>query len=107
MNNLLKNWRTTSLGLTSIAGAIVNLVFTIKKGADDQAMWMIAITQVLSGLGLIFAGDGSSSTAAHEETKQMVADLNTKIDATATAVKTGDTSVIDKAAIVANLPKQP
>lgn len=106
MNNLLKNWRTTSLGLTSIAGALVNLVFAIKKGSADQTIWMISITNIFGGIGLILAGDGAQSAAAHEETKQLVAGLDAKISATQTAVKTGDTSFIDKPVIAAQ-PKQP
>lgn len=106
MNNLLKNWKTTSAGLLMIIGSIVHLVFAIKAGHSDEATWTTSLTAILAGIGLIFAGDGAASAQAHEETKQLVADLNTKITATQTAVKTGDTSFIDKA-VVAAQPKQP
>ena len=56
--------------------------------------------------GLLMAGDASNSAKAHEETKQLVAGLDAKISATQTAVKTGDTSFIDKT-VVAAQPKQP
>lgn len=107
MNNLLKNWKTTSAGAVMILGSIVHLIFAVKAGRADEATWTTSLTAILAGVGLMFAGDGATSAQAHEETKQLVANLNTKIDATATAVKTGDTSFIDKATAVANPAPKP
>lgn len=91
INNLIKNWKTTSAGLITIAGAVVNLVFAIKNQVDDQGTWMTAITMILTGFGLMFAGDGSASAQAHEETKSMVADLQNQI-----AVVKQDTATVAK-----------
>jgi len=99
IQNLVKNWRTTSLGLTTIAGAIVNLAFAVKNQTDSQAAWMMCITTVLGGLGLIFAGDSAASKDSHDQSVAAINDLQFKVAATATAVKTGSTDIIDRASI--------
>ncbi len=98
IQNLINNWRTTSLGLTSIAGAVINLVFAIKKGSADQTLWTIAITQVLGGLGLMFAGDQATSKASHDDTLNQLASIKKDVATTATAVQTGDTSILTRVA---------
>ena len=94
IENLQKNWRTTSLGLVAIAGAVVSLVFAIKKGNADQATWMLQITQIFNGVGLMLAGDGAASQKDHTDSTAAIQDLKQKVDATASAVQTGDTSLI-------------
>lgn len=89
------------MGITTIAGAVVNMIFAIKHQVDDQSLWMVAITQILTGLGLIFSRDGAASARDRNQTKDDVADLQFKVAATATAVKTGSTDIIDKAGIPA------
>lgn len=61
MKSLFTNWKTTSAGLTMIAGSIVHLVFRIKAQAADENAWMISIGGVIGGVGLMFAGDASAS----------------------------------------------
>ncbi len=56
---MLANWKTTTVGLMAIIGAIVHMIFTYKT-ADENA-WMISIGAILGGIGLIFAGDASHS----------------------------------------------
>jgi len=97
IQNLINNWRTTSLGLITIAGSIVNLAFAIRNQTDSQASWMTCITTVVGGLGLMFAGDQASSRTSHEESLAAIDDLKFKVAATATAVKTGNTEVLNKA----------
>ncbi len=91
IQNLLSNFRTTSAGLITIAGAIVNLVFAIKNHVDDQGTWMIAITQTVTGLGLMFSRDQAASRIDKEDTKSKIADLQQQV----TEVK-GDTTTINK-----------
>jgi len=101
IQNLLSNWRTTSAGLLTILGAIVNLVFAIKNHVDDQGTWMICFTQVLTGLGLMFSRDQAQSRADKESVQSQIADLKQN---TVTAIKSGNTEMLTKAD-VANPPK--
>ncbi len=89
IQNLLSNWRTTSAGLLTMAGAIVNLSFAIKHQTDDQGTWMLNITQILTGIGLMFSRDQAASRVDKEETKSKIADLQQQV----TEVK-GDTTII-------------
>ena len=66
MQNLLKNWKTTSAGLVMIGGSIVHLVFAVKAGTANENTWTLTITAVVGGLGLIFAGDASQSAKKDE-----------------------------------------
>lgn len=91
MNLFGANWRTTSLGVLTIAGSIVNLVFAIRKGLADEALWMVAITNILTGVGLIFSRDSTASARDKANTTDKIADLQNQV----TAVK-GDTSQITK-----------
>lgn len=59
IRNLLTNWKTTSAGLLSIAGAIIHLVFAIRAGTSNENTWTITIAAVIAGLGLLAAGDAS------------------------------------------------
>lgn len=62
MNNALKNWKTTSAGLIISIQAVVHLIFEIHSGNANENSWMIAVTSIFGGVGLIFAGDSSNST---------------------------------------------
>ncbi len=53
----MKNWKTTSAGITSIVGAVVGLYFAVKTHNVNEATITGAITAVLAGIGLIVAGD--------------------------------------------------
>jgi len=57
--NMLKNWKTTSAGIAAITTAVVHLVYSIKAGTANEAAWEVAITGILIGIGLLFAGDAS------------------------------------------------
>lgn len=91
IQNLLSNWRTTSLGLSGIMGAVVNLVFAIRHGVDDQGTWMLTITQILTGIGVMASRDQAASRVDKEDTKSKIADLQQQV----TEVK-GDTATITK-----------
>ena len=92
IQNLLSNFRTTSAGLITIAGAIVNLVFAIKNHVDDQGTWMIAITQTVTGLGLMFSRDQAASRIDKEDTKSKIAELQLRSNIVPNAIESGDTS---------------
>ena len=61
MNNLFRNWKTTSAGLLMIGGAIIHLVFAIISKTANENTWTIALFAVVGGIGLMFAGDSSVS----------------------------------------------
>ena len=54
MKNLLSNWKTSSAGLLTIGIAVIHLWFT---KAASEADWTLALTQILTGVGLMAAGD--------------------------------------------------
>jgi hypothetical protein len=97
LQNLLKNWKTTSIGIITIAGSIVHLAKSVHGDVDSEGVWMTCITGVVTGFGLLFAGDASASAQSHADSTAAINDLQFQVAATATAVKTGDTSVITKA----------
>lgn len=99
MQNLLKNWKTTSAGVLSILTSIIHLVYAYRAGSADEGTWTTAVTGILVGVGLLFAGDSATSAQAHEESSAAIADLQNKVDVTAKAVVTGDTSMITKAQV--------
>jgi len=55
------NWKTTSAGLIMIIGSTVHLIFSIRSGSGDEATWTVALTAIVGGIGLIFAGDSGAS----------------------------------------------
>ena len=89
IKNLLNNWKTTSAGLTMIIGSVVHLVFTVQGHVASETVWTVSLTAIVAGLGLIFAGDASKSVDNHAETLQELAAIKS-------ALKSGDTSQIDK-----------
>lgn len=99
MQTLLKNWKTTSAGIITVAGAVVNLVFAVKHATDDQGTWMIAITQILTGLGLMFAGDASASAQSHLESQTQIAELQLRSNVVPDAIESQDTSLLRKVPI--------
>lgn len=84
MKNLLKNWKTTSAGVTMIVTAVVHLVFTHKTA--DENTWTVSLLAVVGGIGLMFAGDSSQSQK----------DMVVMKDMTASAVETRDTTELRK-----------
>jgi hypothetical protein len=64
MKHILQNWKTSSLGITMIAGAVVSLFFV----PVSQASIMAAVTGILGGLGFLFAGDSSNSVQSGDST---------------------------------------
>lgn len=62
MKTLLNNWKTTSAGLIIAIQAVIHLGFEIHSKTADENSWMIAVTSIFGGIGLIFAGDSSNST---------------------------------------------
>lgn len=56
--NLLRNWKTTSAGVLSIAGSVVHLIFSRPL---DETKVMAGITGILLGIGLLAAGDGNAT----------------------------------------------
>jgi len=93
MNKIFTNWQTTSAGTLMAGTAILHLVFAIKAGIATEAVWSTAFVEVLGGIGLIAAGDARKSVSQAElaQVSQVVA----------TAIDTGDTSIILKTDLVA------
>ncbi len=86
IKNAIANWRTTSVGLTSIIGSIVHLIFAVKAGTANENTWTISIGGIVGGVGLLLAGDASRSAK----------EVDKLAEQTKTAIDTGDTSHITK-----------
>ena len=67
MKNILKNlganWKTTSAGAGMIATGIIHLVFKMRAGSATEGDWIGAVSSVMGGVGLLFAGDASATGA--------------------------------------------
>lgn len=57
MTNILKNWKTSSMGIISIVTGIVTFV-------NDHTQIIASTTAILAGVGFLFAADSNSTTAA-------------------------------------------
>ena len=66
MKNLLNNWKTTSAGLTLIIGSVIHLIFAVRAGAATEGVWTASITAIFAGIGLMFAGDSTTSVTKEE-----------------------------------------
>lgn len=97
MQNLLKNYKTTSAGLAIIIGSVVHLVFAVKGHTGDENTWTTALVAIAGGIGLMFAGDAAASAQAHADSTAAIASLQSQVRATAAAVVLGDPSMITKA----------
>ena len=53
----MKNWKTTSAGITSIVSGCVGLYFAWKTSNINEATLTGSITAIVAGIGLIFAHD--------------------------------------------------
>lgn len=57
MKNFFKNWKTTSFGITTLAGGILLLVKGINH--HNEEVLIAGLTGCLTGIGLIFSKDGN------------------------------------------------
>lgn len=58
MNQLLKNWKTTSAGISVLVASLTGLWF--KRMALDETTVVAGVTGILTGLGLMFGADGGA-----------------------------------------------
>ena len=91
IKNLLINWKTTSAGLTSIAVAIIHLLFQVRSHTADESAWTVAVLAILTGLGFLFAGDSNKSAPKSDmdAMKQQIAQVPN-------AINSGDTAMLSK-----------
>lgn len=82
IDNLLTNWKTTSLGLTTILGVVIHLIFALRSGTATEGVWTATSVGIVTGIGLLAAGDASQG-------KKRVDDL---ADKAALAIESGDTA---------------
>ena len=55
----MKNWKTTSTGITMVVAGIVGLYFANKAGSINEGTITAALGSVLGGIGLILAKDSN------------------------------------------------
>jgi len=55
----MKNWKTTSTGITMIIAGIVGCYFAWKNNQLNEGTVTGSVTSVLAGIGLIFAKDNN------------------------------------------------
>jgi hypothetical protein len=68
INTLISNWKTTSAGLLLAGGSVIHLIFAVRSHTADENTWTIALTAIVGGIGLIFAGDASASLKTEKAT---------------------------------------
>lgn len=73
IQRLIANWKTTSAGIVMILGSIIHLVFSISNHSANENTWTIAMSTMVAGIGLVFAGDASASDKA-------VNDVSTRVE---------------------------
>ena len=49
-----------------IIGSVVHLVFTVKSGTANENTWTISLTAIIGGIGLLVAGDSTTSVSKDE-----------------------------------------
>lgn len=57
----MKNWKTTSAGITLIITGIVSVIFALKAGPLDEATVTGVVTAILGGIGLLFGADSNDT----------------------------------------------
>ncbi len=53
----MKNWKTTSTGITMIVAGVVGFYFALKSGQLTEASVTGSLTSILGGVGLLAAKD--------------------------------------------------
>ena len=97
IKNLLDNWKTTAAGLSSITTGIVRLVLAIRGDNMDELVLTGSIGLIITGIGLLAAGDASKSKADAKA-------VDVKVDQTAQAVASGDTTMLPKPTVTETKP---
>lgn len=74
------SWKTTSAGITLIAGAIVGLYFAYKNNKLDEISIMSAVTAIIAGIGFLKAKDagvtGGTIVSANNDPNAVQASQN-------------------------------
>lgn len=90
IQNALRNWKTTSAGLTLIIGNSVHLIFAVLNHTATEGVWTASLVGIVGGMGLILAGDASRSQQQVQDAKDSLKqDVKTAID-------TGNTEILRK-----------
>jgi len=55
----MKNWKTTSAGVTAIVGGVAGLYYAYISGSITVEVCTAATTAILTGIGLVFAKDSN------------------------------------------------
>ena len=55
----MKNWKTTSTGITMVVAGLVGLYYAVKTGNVNEASITASLGSILGGIGLIFAKDSN------------------------------------------------
>lgn len=66
---MIKNWKTTSTGITLIVAGIVGIYFAQKNNQMSEAAITGALTSFLTGIGLLFSKDHDSPDATLNPSK--------------------------------------
>lgn len=105
LSSITSNWKTSSAGIVLILTGLIHLAFGIIHKTVSETDFTTTAVSIVTGVGLIVAGDGSKSIQAHEETKSLVNNLQSQIS----EIK-GDSATVTKPMAplpVANPPPTP
>lgn len=91
IKNLITNWKTTGIGLSSIFGSGVHLIYQLRAGEANEQAWTFAFGGIIVGLGFLFAGDANKSASVTE-----VSAIKDVIAQVPHAIASGDTTFLTK-----------
>ena len=57
IQKLLRNWKTSSIGILAIVGAIIHLIFEIKAKTATEQTWTLTIGGIVTGIGFLVSKD--------------------------------------------------
>lgn len=60
IKSLLTNWKTSSAGILMVGGSLIHLGYQIYQKTANENTWQGCLVGLVSGLGLIFAGDAGA-----------------------------------------------
>ncbi len=90
--NWQKNWKTTSMGLSALIGAIVHIIFLLRRATPvTEAEVVLAVGGILAGVGFLVAGDSSQSADKGE-----LKEVQKQIEQVPHAINSGDTTFLEK-----------
>lgn len=99
MNNLVKNWKTSSAGIVLILTGLIHIGYGLVHKSITEQDFTTTMVTIVTGLGLMVAGDASASAESHAQSQTQIAELQLRSNIVPNAIESGDTSQLRKVPI--------